>query len=385
MRIHHLPGLFLPTGEGRAYAAYPKMRRADTRARRSLYQTFALAVLRPELFAPPHLPPHPTGFIQSPLMTFAAPGSDTSFPHRHLLGIEGLSPAEIVTLLDLSEQAVTLSRQIDKKRDDLRGRTLINLFFEASTRTQSSFELAGKRLGADVMNMSVGTSSVQKGETLIDTAVTLNAMRPDILVVRHYAAGAVELLSQKVDCSVINAGDGSHEHPTQALLDALTIRRHKGRIEGLIVAICGDILHSRVARSNILLLNALGARVRVVAPSTLLAAGIERLGVEVYTSMREGLADADIVMMLRLQRERMTSSLIPSQREYFHFFGLDYDKLARAKPDALIMHPGPMNRGVEIDSNVADDARSVIREQVEMGVAVRMAVLQALARHLPNR
>jgi len=290
-----------------------------------------------------------------------------------------------MALLDLSEEAAELSRQIDKKRDDLRGRTLINLFFEASTRTQSSFELAGKRLGADVMNMSVDTSSVKKGETLIDTAVTLNAMRPDLLVVRHHSAGAVELLSQKVDCSVINAGDGSHEHPTQALLDALTIRRHKGHIDGLIVAICGDILHSRVARSNILLLNALGARVRVVAPSTLLASGIERLGVEVYTSMLEGLADADIVMMLRLQRERMISSLIPSQREYFHFFGLDFEKLARAKPDALVMHPGPMNRGVEIDSNVADDTRSVIREQVEMGVAVRMAVLQALARHLPNR
>jgi len=318
-------------------------------------------------------------------MTLAAEAPTSSFPHRHLLGIEGLSRVEITALLDLSEQAAQLSRQIDKKRDDLRGHTLINLFFEASTRTQSSFELAGKRLGADVMNMTVSTSSVQKGETLIDTAVTLNAMRPDLLVVRHHAAGAVELLSQKVDCSVINAGDGSHEHPTQALLDALTIRRHKGRIEGLIVAICGDILHSRVARSNILLLNALGARVRVVAPSTLLASGIERLGVEVYTSMREGLADADIVMMLRLQRERMTSSLVPSQREYFHYFGLDYEKLARAKPNALVMHPGPMNRGVEIDSNVADDARSVIREQVEMGVAVRMAVLQALARHLPNR
>ena len=244
-------------------------------------------------------------------MSIVAAASDVSFPHRHLLGVEGLSRAEIVALLDLSEEAAKLSRQIAKKRDDLRGRTLINLFFEASTRTQSSFELAGKRLGADVMNMSVGTSSVQKGETLIDTAVTLNAMRPDILVVRHHAAGAVELLAQKVDCSVINAGDGSHEHPTQALLDALTIRRHKGRIEGLIVAICGDILHSRVARSNILCLNALGARVRVVAPSTLLAAAIERLGVEVYTSMWEGLADADIVMMLRLQRERMTSSLVP--------------------------------------------------------------------------
>ena len=318
-------------------------------------------------------------------MTFAAEAPNVSFPHRHLLGIEGLSRAEITGLLDLSEEASKLSRQIDKKRDDLRGRTLINLFFEASTRTQSSFELAGKRLGADVMNMSVSTSSVQKGETLIDTAVTLNAMRPDLLVVRHHAAGAVQLLSQKVDCSVINAGDGSHEHPTQALLDALTIRRHKDHIDGLVVAICGDILHSRVARSNILLLNTLGARVRVVAPSTLLASGIERLGVEVYTSMWEGLVDADIVMMLRLQRERMASSLVPSQREYFHFFGLDYEKLARAKPGALVMHPGPMNRGVEIDSNVADDPQSVIREQVEMGVAVRMAVLQALARHLPNQ
>jgi aspartate carbamoyltransferase catalytic subunit len=318
-------------------------------------------------------------------MTLAAEAQTSSFPHRHLLGIEGLSRAEITALLDLSEEAAKRGRQIDKKRDDLRGRTLINLFFEASTRTQSSFELAGKRLGADVMNMQVGTSSVQKGETLIDTAVTLNAMRPDLLVVRHHAAGAVELLSQKVDCSVINAGDGSHEHPTQALLDALTIRRHKGRIAGLIVAICGDILHSRVARSNILLLNTLGARVRVIAPSTLIASGIQRLGVEVHSSMREGLKDADIVMMLRLQRERMTSNLVPSQREYFHFFGLDHEKLACAKPDALIMHPGPMNRGVEIDSSVADDARSVIREQVEMGVAVRMAVLQALARHLPNQ
>ncbi len=323
--------------------------------------------------------------IQCALMSIAAEAPHPTFSHRHLIGIEGLSRAEITALLDLSEEAAKLGRQINKKRDDLRGRTLINLFFESSTRTQSSFELAGKRLGADVMNMAIPTSSVQKGETLIDTAVTLNSMRPDLLVVRHHAAGAVELLSQKVDCSVINAGDGSHEHPTQALLDALTIRRHKKRIEGLIVAICGDILHSRVARSNILLLNTLGARVRVVAPSTLLGAGIERLGVEVYTSMREGLADADIVMMLRLQRERMVSSLVPSQREYFHFFGLDYDKLACAKPDALVMHPGPMNRGVEIDSNVADDARSLIREQVEMGVAVRMAVLLALARHLPNQ
>ena len=312
-------------------------------------------------------------------------GRTFPFPKRHFISVLDLNEVEVAGLLDLADGFVALNRQTSKKLDLLKGRTLMNLFFENSTRTQSSFELAGKRLGADVVNMSPRSSSISKGETLIDTAVTLNAMRPDILVVRHHAAGAVELLAQKVDCSVINAGDGSHEHPTQALLDALTIRRHKGRIEGLIVAICGDILHSRVARSNILCLNALGARVRVVAPSTLLASGIERLGVEVYTSMWEGLVDADIVMMLRLQRERMTSSLVPSQREYFHFFGLDYEKLARAKPDAIVMHPGPMNRGVEIDSNVADDPQSVIREQVEMGVAVRMAVLQALARHLPNQ
>ena len=307
-----------------------------------------------------------------------------SFPHRHLLGIEGLSAAEITGLLDLAEGAVEVSRQIEKKRTSLRGRTLINLFFEASTRTQSSFELAGKRLGADVMNMAVGNSALKKGETLIDTAMTLNAMRPDILVVRHHAAGAVELLSQKVSCSVINAGDGAHEHPTQALLDALTIRRHKGDIAGLVVAICGDIAHSRVARSNILLLNRLGARVRVIGPSTLLPNGIERLGVEVFTDMRKGLAGVDIVMMLRLQRERMDGSFVPSVREYFHFFGLDAEKLALAKPGALVMHPGPMNRGVEIDSAVADGAQSLIREQVEMGVAVRIAVLEALAAHLPN-
>ena len=287
-------------------------------------------------------------------------------------------------LLDLADKAAEGNRQIIKKRDVLRGRTLINLFFEASTRTQSSFELAGKRLGADVMNMNVSTSSVQKGETLIDTAMTLNAMRPDILVVRHHAAGAVELLAQKVDCSVINAGDGAHQHPTQALLDALTIRRAKGRIAGLTVAICGDIVHSRVARSNINVLNTMGARVRIVAPSTLIPAQADRLGAEVFTDMNAGLDGVDIVMMLRLQRERMQGSYVPSTREYFHFFGLDHEKLARAKPDALIMHPGPMNRGVEIASTIADHSRSVIRDQVEMGVAVRMAVLEAMARLLPN-
>jgi aspartate carbamoyltransferase catalytic subunit len=313
-----------------------------------------------------------------------APKTSFVLHRRHLLGIEGLSPDEITGLLDLAEEYVDLNRQIDKKRTSLRGRTIINLFFEASTRTQSSFELAGKRLGADVMNMSVATSSVKKGETLVDTAMTLNAMHPDILVVRHHASGAVALLAQKVDGSVVNAGDGAHEHPTQALLDALTIRRNKGRIDGLTVTICGDILHSRVARSNILLLNAMGARVRVVAPSTLLPPGIERFGVEVSRDMREGLKGADIVMMLRLQRERMNGSFVPSTQEYFHYYGLDQKKLGYAKPDALVMHPGPMNRGVEIDSAVADGAQSLIREQVEMGVAVRMAVLEALSRNLPN-
>jgi len=312
------------------------------------------------------------------------PAKDPTFPHRHLLGIEGLSAQDISFLLDLAEAAIEVSRQVEKKRATLRGRTLINLFFEASTRTQSSFELAGKRLGADVMNMSVATSSVKKGETLIDTAMTLNAMRPEIIVVRHAQAGAVHLLAKKVDCAVVNAGDGAHEHPTQALLDALTIRRNKGRIEGLTVVICGDILHSRVARSNILLLSALGARVRVAGPSTLLPPGIERMGVEVFRDMRAGLDGADIVMMLRLQRERMQGGYVPSAKEYFRFFGLDEAKLCYAKPDALVMHPGPINRGVEIDSAVADGPRSLIREQVEMGVAVRIAVLEALAQHLPN-
>ena len=312
------------------------------------------------------------------------PAKDPTFPHRHLLGIEGLSAQDISFLLDLAEAAIEVSRQVEKKRATLRGRTLINLFFEASTRTQSSFELAGKRLGADVMNMSVATSSVKKGETLIDTAMTLNAMRPEIIVVRHAQAGAVHLLAKKVDCAVVNAGDGAHEHPTQALLDALTIRRNKGRIEGLTVVICGDILHSRVARSNILLLSALGARVRVAGPSTLLPPGIERMGVEVFRDMRAGLNGADIVMMLRLQRERMQGGYIPSAKEYFRFFGLDEAKLCYAKPDALVLHPGPINRGVEIDSAVADGPRSLIREQVEMGVAVRIAVLEALAQHLPN-
>ncbi|MCB1386683.1 MAG: aspartate carbamoyltransferase catalytic subunit [Nitratireductor sp.] len=300
------------------------------------------------------------------------------FSHRHLLGIADLSPHDIQHLIDRADKAVAVSRAVEKKKASLRGRTQINLFFEASTRTQSSFELAGKRLGADVMNMSVGNSSVKKGETLIDTAMTLNAMQPDILVVRHHAAGAVELLAQKVGCSVINAGDGAHEHPTQALLDALTIQRRLGGIARRTIAICGDVLHSRVARSNILLLNALGARVRVIAPSTLLPASIGELGVEVFNRMEDGLKGCDVVMMLRLQRERMAGALIPSEREYFRYFGLDRDKLKLARDGALVMHPGPMNRGVEIASDVADGPQSVIQEQVEMGVAVRMAVIETL-------
>ncbi|NMG39140.1 aspartate carbamoyltransferase catalytic subunit [Chelativorans sp. ZYF759] len=300
------------------------------------------------------------------------------FRHRHLLGIGSLSPQDIELLLDRAEAAVAISRRPDKKISTLRGRTQINLFYEASTRTQSSFELAGKRLGADVMNMAVASSAVKKGETLIDTAMTLNAMRPDILVIRHSAAGAAALLAQKVGCSVINAGDGAHEHPTQALLDALTIRRAKGKLARLVVAICGDVLHSRVARSNIILLNAMGAQVRVIAPSTLLPAGIERMGVERFTRIEEGLKGADVVMMLRLQRERMAGAFVPSIREYFRFHGLDAAKLKVAKEDAIVMHPGPMNRGVEIASAIADGPQSVIQEQVEMGVAVRMAVMEAL-------
>jgi aspartate carbamoyltransferase catalytic subunit len=307
------------------------------------------------------------------------------FARQHLLAIAPLSRKEIESLLDLADSYVALNAQLQKKRDTLRGRTLINLFFEPSTRTQSSFELAGKRLGADVMNMSVSQSSVRKGETLIDTATTLNAMRPDIIVIRHQDSGAVALLADKVSCSVVNAGDGAHEHPTQALLDALTIRRRMQRVEGLTVAICGDVLHSRVARSNVHLLNKLGARVRLIAPRTLLPAGAGNWGAEVFSDMREGLKDVDIVMMLRLQMERMAGSFLPSTREYFHFYGLDAAKLSCAKRSALVMHPGPMNRGVEIDSAIADDVeRSLIHEQVEMGVAARMAVLDALARQLPN-
>ncbi|HWD67304.1 MAG TPA: aspartate carbamoyltransferase catalytic subunit [Caulobacteraceae bacterium] len=325
-------------------------------------------------------------------MTLPAAGVDEvhartfPFPAKHFLSIADLDPTQVADLLALAEGFVALNRQKNKKLDLLKGRTLINLFFEASTRTQSSFELAGKRLGADVVNMSPRASSIVKGETLIDTAVTLNAMQPDILVVRHGSSGAASLLSQKVSCSVINAGDGQHEHPSQALLDALSMRRAFGRVDGLTVAICGDILHSRVARSNVALLTMLGAHVRLVGPPTLMPANVDRWGVEAHHDMRTGIAGADVVMMLRLQLERMQGALVPSMREYFRFWGLDREKLAFAAPGVRVMHPGPMNRGVEIDSDVADDLEvSLIQDQVEMGVAVRMAVLASLAARLDNR
>lgn len=304
-----------------------------------------------------------------------------SFRAKHLLGIEHLAPDEITELLDLADQYVDLNRRDVKHSEALAGLTQINMFFENSTRTQASFELAGKRLGADVMNMAMQASSVKKGETLIDTALTLNAMHPDLLVVRHPHSGAVNLLAEKVNCAVLNAGDGRHEHPTQALLDALTIRRAKGRLHRLSVAICGDIAHSRVARSNILLLGKMENRIRLVGPPTLMPSGIADFGVEVFKDMREGLKDVDVVMMLRLQKERMDGGFIPSEREYYHRYGLDAEKLSFAKDDAIVMHPGPMNRGVEIDGTLADDInRSVIQEQVEMGVAVRMAAMELLVR-----
>ena len=303
------------------------------------------------------------------------------FPHRHLLSIGDLAPHQITWLLDEAEGWVAVNRANRKHDDRLAGMTLINAFFENSTRTLLSFEIAGKRLGADVVNMFASQSSVKKGETLLDTALTLNAMHPDMLVIRHGSSGAVQLIAEKVGCPVLNAGDGRHEHPTQALLDALTIRRRKGRIEGLTVAICGDILHSRVARSNFQLLGSLGAKVRAVAPPTLLGTHLDALGVETFTDMDAGLDGADVVMMLRLQLERMAGGYVPSLREYFHFYGLTRARLAACKPDVLVMHPGPMNRGVEIDSAVADDiTRSGVTEQVEMGVAVRMACLDVLTR-----
>jgi aspartate carbamoyltransferase catalytic subunit len=306
-----------------------------------------------------------------------------TFGQTHLLGIEPLHPEEIRAILDLADRYADAERGQGARGRALEGLTQINMFFEASTRTQASFEIAGKRLGADVMNMSMQASSIKKGETLIDTAMTLNAMHPDLLVVRHPHSGAVDLLAQKVNCAVLNAGDGRHEHPTQALLDALTIRREKGRLHRLTIAICGDIAHSRVARSNIHLLGKMENRLRLIGPPTLMPSAAADWGVEVYDNMAEGLADADVVMMLRLQKERMDGAFIPSEREYYHRFGLDAEKLKAAKPDAIVMHPGPMNRGVEIDGTLADDInRSVIQEQVEMGVAVRMAAMDLLAQNL---
>ena len=296
---------------------------------------------------------------------------------KHLLGIQDLSISDVNYILSEAKQFIELNRSKSKKLDTLRGKTQINLFFEPSTRTQSSFELAGKRLGADVMSMNIVNSAIKKGETLIDTAMTLNAMHPNLIVVRHQDSGACNLLSQKVNCAVINAGDGRREHPTQALLDALTIIEKKGKIQNLRIAICGDILHSRVARSNIYLLNMLGAEVNIVAPTNLMPKDLEKFGINKFSEMKKGLKDCDIVMMLRLQNERMNSSFLASNREYYEYYGLTPDKLECAKKDALIMHPGPMNRGIEIDTNLADDInKSVIQEQVELGVAVRMACLK---------
>ena len=311
--------------------------------------------------------------------TFPA-GSD-AFPHRHLLGIAGLHPWEILFLLEEARQWVDLNRKSSKHANKLDGLTVINAFFENSTRTLLSFEIAGKRMGADVVNMHAAQSSIKKGETLIDTAVTLNAMKADAIVIRHGSSGAVQLIADKVDCPVLNAGDGRHEHPTQALLDALTIQRRKGEISGLTVTICGDVMHSRVARSNIYCLTTLGAKVRVCAPPSLVPTDLDRFNVEVFTNFDEALKGSDVVMMLRLQSERMNGDFIPSPREYHYLYGLTRERLKLANTDALVMHPGPMNRGVEIDSDVADDLdHSAITEQVEMGVAVRMACLDILTR-----
>ena len=310
------------------------------------------------------------------------PAGAAAFPHRDLTGLAGLAPWELLFLLDEAERWVDLNRQSQKRDDRLAGLTIINAFFENSTRTLLSFEIAGKRLGADVVNMHAAQSSVKKGETLIDTAMTLNAMHADAMVIRHGSSGAVQLIADKVDCPVLNAGDGQHEHPTQGLLDALTIRKAKGEnFAGLRIVICGDILHSRVARSNIHCLTTLGAEVRVCAPPALMPAGIEAMKVAPFHDFDAALDEADVVMMLRLQQERMSGQFIPSPREYRHLYGLTLERLARAKPDALVMHPGPMNRGVEIDSNVADlVGRSAITTQVEMGVAIRMACLDVLTR-----
>ncbi|MCR2834761.1 aspartate carbamoyltransferase catalytic subunit [Parerythrobacter lacustris] len=316
------------------------------------------------------------------------PAGRRAFPHRDLLGISRLERHEILYLLAEAEQWVEFNHRSKKRSKALRGLTIINAFFENSTRTLLSFEIAGKRLGADVVNMHAAQSSVKKGETLIDTAITLNAMRADAIVIRHGSSGAVELIASKVDCPVLNAGDGQHEHPTQGLLDALALRHalaERGEASedftGLVVTICGDILHSRVARSNILCLTALGATVRLCAPPALMPAGVEAMGAAVFDNFDAALDGTDVAMMLRLQTERMNGQFIPSAREYHHLYGLTKHRLDRCAPQALVMHPGPMNRGVEIDSDVADMLdRSIITQQVEMGVAIRMAALDVLTR-----
>ena len=300
------------------------------------------------------------------------------FKHRHLLGIESLSREDILTVLDLADTLLEISERPIKRVPTLRGKTVINLFMEPSTRTRTSFEIAGKRLSADVINISESISSTKKGETLLDTAMNLNAMNPNVIVLRHPSAGAAHFVSEQVSASVINAGDGMHEHPTQALLDCATIRKHKGQLEGLTVSILGDISHSRVARSDIHALTKLGAHVRVAGPMTLLPAEIESMGVEAFHRVEPALKDADVVIVLRLQKERQQAGLIPNTREYSRYFGLNSKRLALAKPDAIVMHPGPMNRGVEIEPDVADGLRSVILDQVNFGVAVRMAVLYLL-------
>jgi aspartate carbamoyltransferase catalytic subunit len=294
---------------------------------------------------------------------------------KHLLGIESLSRQAAVQLLDTARAFWEMNRRPVKKAPTLRGKTVINLFFENSTRTRTSFELAGKRLSADVVNISASASSTKKGETLRDTVSTLDAMAPDVIVIRHSASGAAHFVAQRTAASVINAGDGLHEHPTQALLDAFTIRHHKPSLEGLEVLICGDITHSRVARSNILLLGMLGANVRVAGPRTLLPREVESLGVKVFHDFSAALEGADVIMMLRIQQERLLHALLPNTREYSRTFGLDAARLALAKKDAIVMHPGPLNRGVEISDDVADGPQSVVLDQVEAGVAVRMAVL----------
>jgi aspartate carbamoyltransferase catalytic subunit len=301
------------------------------------------------------------------------------FRHAHLLGIEDLDARDVIQVLDTAEVFLEVSRRPVRKVPTLRGKTVVNLFYEASTRTRTSFELAGKRLSADVVNISASTSSAKKGETLSDTVRTIEAMRPDVVVMRHGASGAPHFVASQVGCSVINAGDGMHEHPTQALLDAFTIRRHRNTLSNLVVTICGDIAHSRVARSNALLMRLFGSEVRVVGPGTLLPPELAAMGVRLHHRLPEALEGADVIMVLRIQQERLEGALLPSLREYARTFGIGPGHLRLARPDALIMHPGPMNRGIEIDPRVADGPQSVVLEQVESGVAIRMALLYLLA------